>query len=192
MKTSIKKNRENLKNLLDNITASNSKGESFSLEDAFEKSISMIIEQAKIGGKFFFIGNGGSASIASHMAADFLKNAGISAMAFNDSSSITCISNDLGYKYVFAKPIEMLAETRDVLIAISSSGKSDNILLGVESARAKNASVITLSGFDKGNPLRKMGKINFYVPSSSYGHVEIAHLSICHCLVDMVIGTKNG
>ena len=112
-------------------------------------------------------------------------------MAFNDSALLTCVSNDYGYEHVFEKPVEMFADTGDLLIAISSSGKSQNILRAVGAARLKNAKMITLSGFDEDNPLRSMGDLNFYVPSPSYGPVEVVHHSICHCLLDVVIREKQ-
>ena len=147
----------------------------------------LIIEKNKIGNKIILIGNGGSASIASHIAIDFLKNASIPAEAFNDASLLTCISNDLGYEYVFQKPIEMLGKENDILFSISSSGASRNILNATYAARKKKFFIITLSGFDKNNALRALGDLNFYLPSNSYGYVEIIHLAICHAIVDNVI-----
>ena len=155
------------------------------------KIVKLIISQHKKGNKLIFIGNGGSASIASHIATDFLKNAKIPAITFNDVSLITCISNDLGYENVFQKPLDLLAKNGDILVSISSSGKSQNILNATKAARNKKCFIITLSGFSKKNPLRKLGDINFYIPSYSYGVVEIAHLSICHCIVDTIIPNRK-
>ncbi len=148
---------------------------------------SLIKKQAKHSGKVFFIGNGGSAAIANHMAVDLWKNAGIMAQSFSDSSLLTCISNDFGYEYVFSKPFEFFADKGDTLIAISSSGKSKNILKAVQTAKSKGISVITLSGFLPRNPLRRKGKCNFYAPSKEYGFVEVAHQYICHCIADMLM-----
>lgn len=192
MKKTIKGYFETLKGLFNKVSAAGANGEVYQFDKAMDMSIRMIIDQAAAGKKLFLIGNGASASISSHIATDFWKNAGIRALAFNDSSLLTCISNDYGYKHVFEKPIDMFADRGDILIAISSSGQSDNILSGVLAAEKKNVKVITLSGFDKDNPLGSLGDINFYVPASEYGYVEAVHLSICHCLVDMVIGIKNG
>lgn len=161
------------------------------LEAAVSKISSLAIARSKEGNKAIFIGNGGSASIASHISIDFLKNAGVSAGAFNDSSLLTCLSNDLGYEYVFQKPIEMLGKKNDILFSISSSGASKNILNATRAADKKMLRVITLSGFKKDNPLRMLGDINFYVPSHSYGYVEIAHLVICHAIVDKIIAKKS-
>src|SRR3989338_2097750 len=161
------------------------------LAAGLEKLINLIVQQTGKSCKVIFIGNGGSSSIASHQAIDYFKNGGMRAICFTDSSLLTCLSNDFGYQYVFEKPIEMFADQGDVLIAISSSGKSENILRGVEAGRKKGCHVITLSGFKPDNPLRNKGDMNFYVPSMSYGYVEIAHLALCHCVVDMIIGGKH-
>ncbi len=142
--------------------------------------------------KLMFIGNGGSAAISSHMAVDFWKNGGIRAVAFNDSSLLTCVGNDCGYANIFEKPIGMFAEAGDILVAISCSGRSENILLGVRAARKAGCKVVTLSGFDRDNPLSSMGDYNFYVPSHSYGPVEIIHHSICHCIFDTTMQEKKG
>jgi len=159
--------------------------------DAVEKAINLIVNQTSNGNKVIFIGNGGSASIASHQAIDFFKNGGMRAIAFNDSSLLTCLSNDFGYEYVFEKPIDMFADKGDALVAISSSGKSENILRGADAAKNKGCHVITMSGFKSDNPLRSKGELNFYVPSDSYGYVEITHLTLCHCMVDTIVDRKK-
>jgi len=144
------------------------------------------------GRKLIFIGNGASAAISSHQAADYWKNGGMRAIAFNDAALLTCVSNDIGYAHVFEKPVEMFADKGDVLVAISSSGKSENILKAARAARAKGCGIITLSGFKARNPLRSLGDINFYVPSAQYGHIEILHHSICHCALEYIIeGAKK-
>jgi len=180
-----------LKDLFCKITASDKNRNKYKFEEALKLAIDMIVKQSSSGGKLLFIGNGASAAISSHISTDFWKNAGIKALAFNDSSLLTCLSNDYGYKYVFEKPIAMFADARDILIAISSSGKSENIIRGVKMARLKGLRVITLSGFTKNNPLSLLGDLNFYLPSSSYGYVEIVHHSICHCLVDSILCARK-
>lgn len=173
--------------IIQSITIADSAGNKFSFAEGIEKAASVIISNTSAGRKIMFIGNGGSASISSHMATDFLKNGNMRALTFNDSALLTCLGNDYGYKHVFEKPIDMMAAQDDVLIAISSSGRSENILRGVEAARSKGCFIITLSGFDSDNPLSTRGNMNFYVPSKSYGHVEIIHHSICHCLLDSIL-----
>lgn len=138
--------------------------------------------------RFFFIGNGGSAAIASHMAADWLKAAGVAAMSFNDPAQITCIANDCGYEQVFVKPLLLHGRPGDLLFAISSSGRSRSITYAVEAALTIGMRVVTLSGFDPDNALRNLGDVNFHVPSDRYGIVEVAHHAICHSILDAVIG----
>lgn len=169
------------------IKVTNRIGKPIPLNRAIREISNWITAKTKKGNKIIFIGNGGSASIASHIATDFLKNAEIPALAFNDPSLITCLSNDLGYEHVFEKPIEVSAGSGDILFAISSSGKSKNILQAVVMAKKKRLKVITLSGFQKDNPLRKLGETNFYIPSTNYGYVEILHLCVLHYLVDIMI-----
>lgn len=159
-------------------------GPPLSLEEGFIAGLAMIDQRARAGRKLIFIGNGGSAGIASHQAVDYWKNGGVEAMAFNDASLLTCIGNDYGYDRVFAEPIHRFAKAGDLLVAISSSGKSPNILRGVEAAYERGCGVLTLSGFGDTNPLRRLGELNFYVPSSSYGIVEVMHLSLLHAMLD--------
>lgn len=154
--------------------------------EGIERTCHLIKSKAQGGFKLIFIGNGASAAISSHMATDFWKNGGIRALAFNDSSLLTCVGNDYGFEHLFEKPIEMFSDPGDILIAISSSGRSVNILNGVKAARRKKCQVITFSGFQAENPLRVLGDLNFYVPASAYGPVEILHHSICHCLLEML------
>lgn len=175
-----------LSNLLSEIQATDSKGKPASFKKAIILSCEAIKRQNKKGNKLIIVGNGGSASIASHIVTDFVKNLNIPAVSFNDPSLLTCLSNDLGYEKVFSAPIGVLAKGGDILFAISSSGKSKNILNAVTEGKRKGCFVITFSGFLPANPLRKTGNINFYVPSSSYGAVEIAHLAICHAVVDIL------
>ena len=148
------------------------------------------------GNKIIFVGNGGSAGIASHLAIDFSKNGGLRALAFNDPSALTCLGNDLGYENVFAKQLEFHARPGDLLVAISSSGRSPNILGAVKMARQRDCKVVTYSGFSENNELRRTGDVNFYVRGQDmeYGFVEVAHLALCHAVldIDMGWGTKWG
>jgi D-sedoheptulose 7-phosphate isomerase len=143
------------------------------------------------GDKVMFIGNGGSSAIASHMAEDFAKAAGIRAMCFSDAPTLTCLGNDYGYEHVYGKQIEWLGRKGDLLVAISSSGRSPNILKGVEAARAHGAEVLTLSGFEPDNPLRRLGDMNLYLPSKQYGFVEAGHLALLSAVVDFAMGWQG-
>ena len=155
---------------------------------SYEQGIEKVVEKVKKvqadKKKIMMVGNGGSAGIASHQAVDYWKNGGVRATAFNDSSLLTCISNDFSYAQVFSKPIENFADKGDMAFCISSSGGSTNILNAAEQAKKSGCTVITFSAFKRDYPLRKMGVIYFYLPSHSYGYVEILHLFIIHSILD--------
>ncbi|CAK0745599.1 D-sedoheptulose 7-phosphate isomerase [Azospirillaceae bacterium] len=142
------------------------------------------------GGKLMFIGNGGSAGIASHCAIDYAKNGGLRALAFNDGAALTCLGNDYGFESVFAKQMEFHARPGDLLIAISSSGNSPDIRSAVTAVQERGGTAVTLSGFEPGNALRTMGELNFYVASAVYGLVEIVHLALCHAILDLHMGWR--
>jgi D-sedoheptulose 7-phosphate isomerase len=163
-------------------------GKPMPVEDAFTRVRKSAHTAHDAGKKILFIGNGGSAGIASHLAIDFTKNDKLRSLAFNDSSALTAIGNDLGYENVFAKQIEYHAAPGDMVIAISSSGRSPNILAGVATARQRGCGIVTFSGFTETNDLRKVGDINFYVRAIEYGFVEVAHLAICHAILDLDMG----
>jgi len=158
----------------------------------FADAATALMERARAthaaGDKLIFVGNGGSAAIASHMATDYSKNGGVRSLALNDASMLTCLGNDLGYDRVFAKQIELHARKGDLVIAISSSGRSANILNAVDAAAAAGCTIATMSGFTPDNPLRRKGEWNFYVASDRYGFVEIGHLTICHAVLDFLCG----
>lgn len=135
----------------------------------------------------FFIGNGGSAAIASHMAADWTKAAKRKAMSLSDIPALTAWSNDNGYENVYSEQLKMFAQKGDFLFAISSSGRSANIINAAEQALDTGMTIVTLTGFDKDNPLSKMGDYNIHVPSHKYGLVEVAHHAILHHILDRTV-----
>jgi len=165
-------------------------GSDIETPQAIDETVESVKSTVRRDGKIMFIGNGGSAGIASHMAIDFSKNGGFPALAFNDAASLTCLANDLGYDNVFAHQVRTLARPEDLLFAISSSGRSANILEAVRTAKDKEIKVVTLSGFAPYNPLRAMGEINFHVPNGEYGFVEITHLALCHAILDLAMGWR--
>jgi D-sedoheptulose 7-phosphate isomerase len=180
-----------LNRIVSEISVLDATGQALGFDDAVGRFAQKIVSSNAAGGKVMFVGNGGSATIASHMGIDFSKNGKLRAMAFNDAAYLTCLGNDLGYDNVFAFQVNDHANANDVLVAISSSGKSGSILNAVTAARAKGATVVTLSGFAPENPLRKMGDINFHVPSLEYGYVELLHCAVCHCALDSTMGTAT-
>ena len=144
----------------------------------------LIINAKKTNSRVLIFGNGGSAAIASHVSVDLTKNIKVKAMNFNEADLITCFSNDYGYEKWIEKAIEFYAEKGDVVILISSSGKSKNMLDACKASRRKKISkIITLTGNKKNNPLSKLGDVNLWVNSNIYNHIENTHqvwlLSIC-------------
>jgi D-sedoheptulose 7-phosphate isomerase len=134
--------------------------------------------------KIFFVGNGGSNSICSHMYEDFAKIGGFRTYAFSDAALITCFANDYGYENAMKEWLKIYIEPGDLLVAISSSGNSPNICNAAALAKEKGAGLITLSGFNPGNKLRALGDINFYIECSNYGVVECFHQVILHAVLD--------
>lgn len=140
------------------------------------------------GGRVVFIGNGGSAGIASHLAIDLSKNASLPAICFSDASMMSCLANDYGFEEWLAHALRLNARAGDCLVAISSSGRSKNILNAVAKARAMKLDVITLSGMSPDNPLRELGDVNYWVDSRSYNIVETAHQFWMMAVIDLIIG----
>jgi D-sedoheptulose 7-phosphate isomerase len=181
-----------LSDLLRETAVTDRHGGMLSLDEGFGRVSSAAGETHARGNKIMFIGNGGSAAISSHLAIDYLKNGGMRAMALNDAATLTALGNDLGYDKVFATQLELHALPGDLLVAISSSGRSANILSAVDVARTKECGVITFSGFSDDNPLRGCGDVNFYIRSGQYGFVEVGHLALCHASFDIAMGWSGG
>ena len=148
-----------------------------------------LVTASENGKKVIIVGNGGSAAMASHVSVDLTKNAGIRSINFNESDLITCFANDYGYEHWLEKAVEFYGDKGDVFIGISSSGSSENILNGCRAAQKNNFSkVITLSGMNFENPLRKLGDINLWVNSKAYNHIENIHQFWLLAIVDLIIG----
>lgn len=135
-------------------------------------------------GMIFFCGNGASASMAEHMSHDWFQNAKVNTSTCAETAHITAISNDLSYDDVFSYRISRILSERDILVTISSSGNSPNIIKALEAGKEKGAYCITFSGKGSDNRSRKMGDLNFYVPLDAYGLVESAHAVILHAALD--------
>lgn len=135
-------------------------------------------------GTVHFIGNGGSAGIATHMAVDYSKNGRVRSRAMHDGAMLTCLANDFGYQNVFAKQLEWYGRKGDIAVIISTSGRSLNIIAAADAAReARFELIVTLTGMNPNNLLRAKGDLNFYVPCMDYGIVEIAHLTLLHSMI---------
>ena len=148
----------------------------------YRKSLNIIKKSQRI----FFIGNGGSNAICSHMAEDFQKVLKFPTFCFSDGALITCYANDYGYENAMFEWIKGHAQKGDLLIAISSSGESTNILNTAKFFKTYIGDIITLSGFEKTNTLSTMGSINFSTETKSYGITECLHELILHSLLDQI------
>lgn len=152
----------------------------------------LLLEVNQNNKKILIFGNGGSASIASHFSVDLTKNARVRCLNFNEAGLITCFSNDYGFEHWVEKAIDFYGDEGDLLIVISSSGRSQNMLNGIKAARNGNFnSVVTLSGFDEDNPLNQLGDINLWLDSKAYNFVENIHQAWLLTIVDLIIGKRE-
>jgi D-sedoheptulose 7-phosphate isomerase len=143
---------------------------------------------AESGKKLIIAGNGGSAAMASHVCVDFTKVAKVRAINFNEADLITCFSNDYGYEHAYQKAIEFYGDKDDLLILISSSGNSPNIINAANYGKKAGLSVVTLSGFKFSNKLKNLGDVNIWVDCESYNIVEMTHHIILLSVVDYIVG----
>ena len=160
------------------------------LEFALTKVMERLREIRSQNHTLFIVGNGGSAAVASHALVDFINVAKIRTQVLHESSLITCMANDFGYENAYSQILSTCINADDMLIAISSSGKSLNICNAAKAAKEKGATIITLTGFGDHNPLRKLGDYNFWLDSQDYGYVEVGHQFILHNLADR-FGMEN-
>lgn len=183
---------EELKDVLDKVQIT------LNMDDAcltYDNGVGEIVELfllKKGQNTVFFIGNGGSAAIACHMTADFLKNGRMHTCSLYNSAVLTCLGNDYSYEDIFSKQLEMQMKRGDLLVAISSSGNSPNIIRAIDMADKLGGEVITFTGFKEDNAARGRGFINVYVPCSKYGIVESIHNLILQQVVDIIMEKDNG
>ena len=165
---------ESLKKLLDEVDS-----------NLIEKSTKLISLAKENGKKTYIVGNGGSSSIASHVSVDFAKVARVPSSTFNNSNLITCFANDYNYENWVTEAIKAYCEKDSLMILISSSGTSKNIVNAAHHCNKHNISLITLSGFENDNPLSQLGNINFHVKSNNYNFIEMTHHIILVSIVDI-------
>ena len=161
-------------------------GNVFSLEEGTNKAIQRILQVKSRLGKVMLGGNGGSSAIASHAQNDLSESAQVRAMVFTEQPVLTARANDHGYGSTLERPIDMWADIDDLVVTISSSGQSENIIRALNMAKSKICSSITFSGFSPDNPSRMLGDINFYVPSNEYVYVETVHTALLHYITTKV------
>lgn len=177
---------KDLHRILCEVSFSSNDGDRLSANEGFQIWKELTIEVREAKRSIYLVGNGASASMASHFAADLAKNAHLNTEVFTDLSLITAISNDIGYEWVFAEPLHRRAREGDMLVAISSSGSSENILKATKVAREIGLIIVTISAMAPENPLRAEGFLNVYVPAKTYGLAESCHAAILHHWMDMM------
>ena len=150
------------------------------------KLVKLIIKIQNEKGKIIIAGNGGSASIAAHICVDLNKEFSINAVNFNETNLITCFANDYGYENWLKKALEIFCDKKDLVILISSSGKSPNIINAANYIKKKKIRLVTFSGFSKNNKLKKSGLVNFWCQSNSYNFVEMSHYVWLVSVVDFL------
>jgi D-sedoheptulose 7-phosphate isomerase len=186
----LSKYTESLKHALDQTEATLDAGKAVALDDGLTQAVEMILAVGSTR-KIMVLGNGGSAAIAAHFQTDLCHTLGLRAIEFTAPSLLTALANDNGYETAFPSLAARWTDSGDLLIAISSSGRSRNILEAVGEVRARQGKIITLSGFAADNPLRAMGDLNFHVPAATFGLVETAHAALAHYLADQAALLKS-
>jgi D-sedoheptulose 7-phosphate isomerase len=177
---------DTLADCTESVVATGTSSASITMNDAMARCVRDLRKCHESGGTIHVIGNGGSAAIAGHVENDLIKAAGMRASAHQGVSTFTAFANDLGYPLSYAEPLSVWLSKHDVLICVSSSGMSDNIIAAAELAHERGAKVITFTGFEPSNTLRRLGYVNFYVPSGQYGFVELTHAALLHYLTDVL------
>jgi len=175
----IKNYKIKLKNLIDSID--------IKFVDSLVKKIKIVNKKK---GKIFIVGNGGSISTANHISVDLTKNAKIKTIQPFNSNLITCFSNDYGYENWISKTIEYFLNSKDLVIFLSVSGNSKNLLHAAKKCVKKKINMVALTGHSKKNKLNKIVKNNFWVNSKSYNQVEIIHFIILCLVVDKIVGRE--
>jgi len=165
-----------------------------------ESAGELMVECLKNGGKILSCGNGGSAGDAQHFSAELLnrfemERPPLAAIALTtDSSTLTSIANDYSYEEVYSKQVAGLGQTGDVLLAISTSGNSPNVIKAMEVAHEKGIHVVALTGRDGGDmkDLYKGADVEIRVPSERTARIQEVHLLAIHCLCDLIDTTLYG
>ena len=172
---------------LTRLAITDGRGQALSAADGFARWVELTHDVQARGQHIYLVGNGASAAMASHFAADSCKNGGLRAQAFNDGALMTCTGNDLAFDQIFALPLARFGRAGDMLITISSSGASPNILRALERGREMQLRIVTLSGKAADNASRTLGELNFYLPTARYGWIESGHHVVMHYWLDQYL-----
>lgn len=155
-----------------------------------QKFSDLLISAYKSGSTVFSCGNGGSHCDAMHFAEEMTgryrkDRRPLGALALGDASHTTCVSNDYGFKYVFSRQVEALGRPGDVLIGISTSGNSENVILAIEAAKKRSMKTICLLGRD-GGKLKKLADLSIIVPAETSDRIQEMHIKLIHTVIETV------
>ena len=174
-------------------TACRQRGQALPLADGLHALAELWRRQRNRDARVYWIGNGGSAALVSHLSQDLLNKCRVQSTTFNDPALLTCMANDYGYQDVFRRPLLALARPGDLLVAVSSSGTSENIVAAAKSALDGNLELVTLSAFDSANPLYALpAPLAFHTPATTYGQAEVAHTALLHAALDTLANEGDG
>jgi D-sedoheptulose 7-phosphate isomerase len=183
-----------MKQIADHFSEALSVLQAFATEATFqkiEKAGAIMVESLANGGKIISCGNGGSMCDAMHFAEELTgryreNRPGIAAISISDPSHISCVANDYGYEFVFSRYIESVGKAGDVLLGISTSGNSKNVLLAIEAARAKGMKVITLTGKD-GGKMAGLSDVEVRAPHAEFAdRAQEIHIKVIHSFIDYI------
>lgn len=161
------------------------------LQASFLQWVSLSLQALQQGRKLLFVGNGGSAADAQHMAAELvvrfkLNRRGLPALALTvDTSALTAIGNDYGFDELFARQLEALGQSGDVLVAMSTSGQSANVVRAAEQAKAMGIHVVSLTGA-QGGRLAQLADLHLPMPSTDTPRIQEGHTLLGHMLCDLL------
>jgi D-sedoheptulose 7-phosphate isomerase len=178
--------------LLDATVATDTAGEAVDIGVATSSFVADVRRAHDAGFKLIFIGIGGDAGSASHMAIDFSKNGNVRALSFDAATAVTCLGNDLGFEMIFAKQVELHGRAGDVAVVIGGRGTDLTVLNAARAARLAGIKLVTTSASSAANPLSALGDLNFRIPVDRVDVATIAQLALCHSWVDFHCGWRSG
>ncbi len=175
------------KDLLLSLSVRDIKGQDIDTDTAFKQLQNYTLGALERRKTIYFIGNGSSASIANEVSANLAKNTGIRAETFFNFALITAIASDSGYEKIFSEPLRKRMTAGDMLVAISSTGESQNVIYAAKEAHNLGGIVCTLSAMNPENTLRSIGTLNFYIPASSAWSAHLCHMEVTNYWINEMI-----
>lgn len=164
------------------------KEEPVGLQEGMDAVATLLADLRSADGALWWVGNGGSAGLCAHLSQDALNKLGIRSMVLADAPLLTCMANDFGYPQIYERPLRTLARPGDMLIGVSSSGNSENILNCAKLAHERSMKLVTLSAFDPRNSLwQTPADVSFHLPTTLYGHAEVGHEALIHAVLETMM-----